>query len=69
MLGEDHPEIARCMCKLGLLYQNQKRYEVALPLFEKALAIYREKLGPEHPWTKGTQRNYEEMLRLMEEKK
>ena len=68
MLGEDHPDTARCMYNLGNMYGNQGKYEEALSLFEKALAIWQARLGPEHPYTKRAQRDYEKTRRLMEKK-
>jgi len=64
-LGELHPSIAVSLGNLGVVYRAQKKYEEALPLFERALAIWQEKLGPEHLHTKIAQRNVEETLRAM----
>ena len=34
---------------LAVLYQNDGKYSVAEPLYQRALAIYERTLGPEHP--------------------
>lgn len=36
---------------LAILYYNQRNYEQAKPLLERALAIYENALGPDHPQT------------------
>jgi tetratricopeptide (TPR) repeat protein len=52
---------------LANVYRDQKKYEEALPLFEQALAIFQEKLGPAHPDTKIAQKNVEETLQAMKQ--
>ena len=51
VLGPDHPDTARCLAKLALVYNAQGRYADAEPLFQRALAIYERVLGPDHPDT------------------
>jgi len=48
VLGELHPDTARSLNNLAVLYQNQGRYEEAEPLYKRALAIRREALGEQH---------------------
>eukprot|EP00959_Pyramimonas_sp_CCMP1952_P288873 6041484-Pyramimonas_sp.AAC.1 len=48
--GEEHPDVALALYDLACLYQDMGKYDDALPLFERSLAIY-EKVhhGEEHP--------------------
>ena len=50
-LGETHPDLARLLDSLALLYDRQGRYEQAEPLFERALSIREQLLGPGHSLT------------------
>lgn len=45
--GPDHPEVATSLNNLASIYREQGRYEEALPLFERALAIREKSEGPE----------------------
>ncbi len=47
--GPDHPEFAKTLNNLALLYSDQGRGAEAEPLYQRALAIYEESLGPDHP--------------------
>jgi len=47
------------------LYQAQGKYEQAEPLYERALVICEQQLGPLHPSTQITRRNYIALLRTM----
>ena len=48
--GEEHPEVAVALNNLAALYKSMGKYDDALPLFERSLAI-REKVhhGEDHP--------------------
>ncbi len=49
VLGSDHPDVARSLSDLALLYLGQGKYEQAEPLYRQALAIQEQTLGPGHP--------------------
>ncbi len=44
--GEQDPRYATTVNNLALLYDAQGRYADAEPLYQRALAIYRRRLGP-----------------------
>jgi tetratricopeptide (TPR) repeat protein len=48
-LDADHPDTARTLNDLGVLYLTQSKYQQAEPLLQQALAIRQQKLGLEHP--------------------
>ncbi|MGZ3458885.1 MAG: CHAT domain-containing protein, partial [Archangium sp.] len=48
-LGKNHPDVARTLNNLALLYANQGNYARAEPLYERALAIYEAALDKNHP--------------------
>src|SRR6266487_2016427 len=50
VLGVHHPDVARTLHYLALLYWNQGKYEQAEPLFQRALSIREQVLGPDHPF-------------------
>ena len=45
---------------------DQGKYEQAEPLYQRALAIREQALGPEHPETLKTLQNYANLLRKVE---
>jgi CHAT domain-containing protein/tetratricopeptide (TPR) repeat protein len=47
-LGAEHPELARSLYSLGLVYAAQARYGDAEQLYKRCLAIRENALGPEH---------------------
>jgi tetratricopeptide (TPR) repeat protein len=49
VLGEHHPSVAQSLNNLAALYDNQGKYEQALPLYERSLAIREKVLGEHHP--------------------
>jgi tetratricopeptide (TPR) repeat protein len=63
-LGPGHQDTATSVNNLGLLYYSQGKYEEAEPLLERALGIWEESLGAQHPWTQAGRRNYA-VLRAM----
>jgi CHAT domain-containing protein/lipopolysaccharide biosynthesis regulator YciM len=48
-LGKNHPDVAKSLNNLALLYQTQGLYDRAEPLHERALAIREAALGKNHP--------------------
>ncbi|MCB9006996.1 MAG: tetratricopeptide repeat protein [Ardenticatenaceae bacterium] len=48
-MGPEHPDVARDLNNLGQLLQAVGEYEAARPYMERALAIRKKALGPEHP--------------------
>jgi tetratricopeptide (TPR) repeat protein len=51
ILGPEHPEMARSLRSLALLFRDQGDYAGARPLVERALTISEKVHGPEHPET------------------
>jgi tetratricopeptide (TPR) repeat protein len=49
ILGPDHPDVANFLSNLAIMYQNQRRYQYAEPLYKRSLAILERALGPNHP--------------------
>jgi tetratricopeptide (TPR) repeat protein len=48
-LGPDHPDVARNLNNLALVYWDRGRYADAEPLYMRALAIWENTLGADHP--------------------
>ncbi len=48
-LGPDHPDVAKSLGKLAVLYIVLKQYSKAEPLCERKLEILDKALGPDHP--------------------
>lgn len=65
-LGPEHSNLAIRLNNLAILYADQGKYEQAEPLFRRAIAIYQQTFGPDHPGTKTIEGNY---ARFQEEKK
>ena len=53
VLGPEHPDTARCLNNLALLYKYIGEYAKAEPLYQEALRIRQKVLGKEHPDTAG----------------
>ena len=49
VLGEKHPDYARSLNNLAVLYESLGNYQKALPLQQQALQINKEVLGEKHP--------------------
>jgi tetratricopeptide (TPR) repeat protein len=64
MLTADHPDTAETLHNLGTLYYQQKRNSEALPLFEQALAIRRQRKEEEHPHTQAILELCKDILQL-----
>jgi len=50
-IGPDHPDTATSHHSLAELYANQGKYDLAAPLYERALTIREKALGLDHPDT------------------
>ena len=48
-MGPDHPDVASSLSSLAILYAQQKRFDAAMPLQSRALAIRRQAFGTSHP--------------------
>ncbi len=63
--GAEHPRVANCLNNLATLLQATNRLAEAEPLMRRALEIFRDSLGDEHPNTKIVAENYERLRRAM----
>jgi Tfp pilus assembly protein PilF len=61
-----HPDMAQTLNNLATLYEKQEKYTEAEPLLKRSLTIYKQKLGPEHPTTKGRIEKYMLLLQKIE---
>ena len=61
-LGEKHLDVAQSLNNLASLYESQGKYAEAEPLYQRAIAIFLEKLGENHPNTQTVTMNYYQML-------
>ena len=68
VLRPEHPRLATALNNLASLYKRQGKYEQAEPLYQRALAIREQQLGPEHPTTVTIQEKYHALVRDMEQK-
>jgi tetratricopeptide (TPR) repeat protein len=55
--GSDHPDVARVLNYLAVLYWHQGKYPEAEPLFRRVLSIREQRLGPDHSDTAGALNN------------
>jgi tetratricopeptide (TPR) repeat protein len=62
MLSPDHPNMAHSLNNLAALYDTQGKYAEAEPLYRRALAIYEQVMGPNHPNTITIRANYTAIL-------
>ncbi len=58
LLGQDHPQVARSLNNLALLYEVQRRYTEAESLYQRALMIREQTLGQDNPKTIATRQAY-----------
>ena len=63
MQGERHPNTANSLNNLASLLKAQGDYAAAKPLYEQALAIYKEVLGERHPNTANSLNNLASLLK------
>ncbi len=61
--GPDHPNTARFLNDLAVLYQALGKYAEAEPFYHRSLAIMEKTLGPEHPNVAQSLENYAALLR------
>jgi tetratricopeptide (TPR) repeat protein len=61
----DHSDMAYPLNELANLYRDQGKYAEAEPLYQRALYIWEQALGPNHPYTQTVVRNYAMLLRKM----
>ncbi|GHO98456.1 hypothetical protein KSF_085040 [Reticulibacter mediterranei] len=57
-MGASHPDTARSLNNLAILYQAQERYQEAELLMRRAVMICQESLGMEHPVTQQLLKHY-----------
>ena len=50
---------------LAVLYKDMGRYAEAEPLYQRALTIFAQALGPTHPKVVTCRQNYAQLLRAM----
>ena len=60
-LGPEHPDVARSLNNLAVIYEMQARCAEAEPLHKRALAIWEKALGPEHPYVAQSLNNLTEL--------
>jgi len=53
---------------LAVLYKDMGRYAEAEPLYQRALAVFEQALGPTHPKVVTCRRNYAQLLREMRQR-
>jgi tetratricopeptide (TPR) repeat protein len=63
-VGADHPATSYSLSNLALLYRHQGKYEQARSLYQRALKIRQQTLGPEHPRVAQTLSNIAQTLTL-----
>jgi tetratricopeptide (TPR) repeat protein len=61
--------VAHSLDGLANLYSKQGKYVEAEPLYQRALAIREQALGPEHSLTQKGGKNYAALQHLMEHEK
>ena len=59
VLGPQHPDTAQSLINLGSVLRAQGDLAGAKSYFERALQIFRLRLGQEHPFTQTLQMNLE----------
>ena len=68
MLGPEHLRVVRSLHSLAQLYVVQGKYELAEPLFERAIKVGENTFGPEHSETASIRADYTEFLLTMQGK-
>jgi hypothetical protein len=53
-LGPEHPDTAETLHDFAAFQEMQGNHQEALSLYQRALAIREQTLGPEHPKTRAT---------------
>ena len=62
--GPEHPDVARNLNNLALLYEGEGRYPAAEPIMKRALAIGEKSLGPNNPGIAGLLTNLAQLYGL-----
>lgn len=62
------PEAARLLNQAGYYLYEHAQYAEAEPLYQRALAIHEQKLGPDHPSTTSVRENYTYLLQEIKDK-
>ncbi|WP_254712458.1 tetratricopeptide repeat protein [Leptolyngbya iicbica] len=52
-LGADHPSVAISLWNIAALYLSMGRLEDAKPIITRAVQIFEQRLGSDHPYTVG----------------
>ena len=64
-LDAQHPDVAETLYHFAHFHQLQQQSTKALSLYQQALTIYDQTLGPQHPKTNSTRIAYTHLLREM----
>jgi hypothetical protein len=64
-MGPNHPDVAETLDDLAELYAGKGDCAAAKPLYQRALAIDKKALGPEHKTTKKVQKNLDQCLQKL----
>jgi tetratricopeptide (TPR) repeat protein len=67
-LGTDHPLVGVTSNNLAQVYQAEKNYEKAEPLYKRSVEILEKSLGPDHPDVATALENYASLLRKTKRK-
>ena len=55
LLGDHHPNVANTLFGLAALYHTMERNSESLNLMHRAISIYKQTFGSNHPTTKAAQ--------------
>lgn len=64
-INHDKEVLASILNELALIFCDAGKYEDALPYFERAIEIYTQEFGRDHPHTKIAQNSYKEVKELI----
>jgi hypothetical protein len=64
-LGPEHPDTALSLWWLAVISQQDQQYAESESLYTRALGIYEQQLGEEHPQTQHIRRQYNSQERVM----
>jgi len=63
LLGAQHPDVAMTLNNLAVLLKANGQREAAAQLYQRALQIFEQTLGPEHPKVITCRENYARLLK------
>lgn len=66
VLGKEHPETLTSVYCLAYLLHKQQNYEMARPLYQRALVDYRKVFRSHHPTTKACFEHYSSLLKELD---